>query len=71
MKNCPSNVREEISQYHSFPEEISRRSYLENGLDVEVKSLFWTVRHEAVDIGVKQAMYQLMVRLKNEENQSL
>ena len=53
-------------RYHSFPEEISRRSYLENGSAAEVRSLFWTVRHRGVDIGVKQAMYQLMVKLKNE-----
>ena len=37
---------------------------MENGLDVEVLILDCPTR--GVDIGVKQAMYQLMVRLKNE-----
>lgn len=46
LRNCQSNAQAGINRYHSFREEISRRSYLANGLAVEVGYSFLTVRQE-------------------------
>ena len=66
MKNCPSNVREEISQYSQLSGGNKQKVVFGKWIGCGSEVLILDCPTRGVDIGVKQAMYQLMVRSKNE-----